>query len=237
MSVERLNSRCDVIARSCALLLLGRQSEAIALVATEYPLEGGPIPESSYSGERLVEPSIPVELRCPRKAASKQALALLHARDGYMDRYTGARLIAPCVFKLIGHVDHGPLRGVLPYDVNGGRGVPARRGRRAICHQAGFELYASYEHVRPISVGGADELPNLVSAAFDTNSAKGNETWAPACPPGALADWAGLTDWFLEYTERNDCSWFPGLARERRLLRAAFQAELRTVPGPQTTPT
>ncbi len=234
MSIQRLNRQCDVIARACELLLQGRRPDALDLIAAEYPLEGTAIPESLYPGPRLVEPKVPIELRCRRLEAAKQPLALLHARDGYVDRYTGARLIAPCVLKLLGHIDHGPLRDVLPYHVNGGRGMPAKGGQRSICHQAGFELYASYEHVRPISVGGADELANLVSSSFDSNAAKGDETWTPVHPPGALSEWAGLADWFLVYTKGIDCSWFPGLARTQRQLRAAFEADLSNVPGPRT---
>jgi len=101
-----------------------------------------------------------------------------------------------------------------------------------VCHQAGFELYASYEHVRPISIGGADELSNLVTTTFDTNAEKGTETWVPSIARGSLEEWDGLTGWFLEYTSEHDCSWLPKVEPTRSAIEAARATDLDQLPAP-----
>lgn len=222
-----------VISRACELLLRDQAAEARALIANEYPLDDSPAAPCSYPGRRLREQQLRKDQRAPRRSAAQQPLEVLHARDGYVDRYTGTWLIAPMVLKLLGHPELGPLRDVLPYHVNGGRGGPARRGARQTCHQSGFELFASYEHVQPIAVGGLDELQNLVTASVDSNYAKGTETWQPSIPPGALEDWDGLAGWFLDYTARHDCRWLQGLARARNRLQESLAADLSAVPAPK----
>lgn len=207
------------IIAACRHLSDGDVAAAREVLAHSYPLDAtvqGPCP---YRGTRLQEPLIEPGPSRPR-SPSPSRLAELHSRDGHVDRYTGSRLISPIVLRLLGHETHGPLREVLPYHVNGGRGGPARRGGSAVCHQAGFELYATYEHVRPIRVGGSDTLDNLVTCSVDVNLEKGTETWAPAFPPGDPHDWDGLGGWFLAYTEANDCTWLPQLGPWRKAIAA-----------------
>lgn len=69
-------------------------------------------------------------------------------------------------------------------------------GARATCHQVGFELYASYEHIRPLRVGGTGTLENLVTSSIDINFEKSTQTWTPLFPSGKLEDWDGLIGWF-----------------------------------------
>ena len=212
----------EAILAACRCLTRGDVSAARMAVTHGYPLDPTPCGPCAYVGSRVQEPLL--ERRPTRPTPRPMRLAEVHARDGYVDRYTGRRLISPIVLRLLGHETDGPLRDVLPYHVNGGRGGPARHGLRSICHQAGFELYATYEHVRPIRVGGADELDNLVTCSVDVNYEKSTETWKPAFPPGDLAEWDGLTGWFLEYTEANPCTWLPELGPWRRALAATSRS-------------
>jgi len=227
-----LDHQCSIIEEVCELLRRGRGTEAVERIKSKYPLADTSSTPCAYSGNRLQEPTLARDRRHPRRGFSPNRLALLHARDGYRDRYTGVRVIAPIVLQLLGHEKHGPLKGVLPYHVNGGRGKPAVSGARMICHQAGFELYASYEHVRPISVGGADELSNLVTSTLDTNAEKGTETWVPSIARGLLEEWDGLTGWFLDYTAEHGCSWLPMVAPTRRAIEAALSTDLDQLPAP-----
>lgn len=210
------------IIAACRHLSDGNVTAAKEAITLGYPLDTTSCGPCGYTGSRIQEPLLSVKPK--RRAPTPMRLAELHARDGYVDRYTGRRLVSPIVLRLLGHETEGPLRDVLPYHVNGGRGGPARHGGRAVCHQAGFELYATYEHVRPVRVGGGDVLGNAVTCSVDVNYEKGVETWAPAFPPGNLADWDGLTSWFLEYTAANDCTWLHGLAQWRRALMTKSSA-------------
>lgn len=214
-----LQAKAATVARACELLLVEVDlHSARALLAEGYPLDATPKSPCDHRGNRVQEPLVEPRPKRP-SPPNPGRLVEVHAADGYIDRYTGVTLISPAVLRLLGDEARGPLRDVLPYHVNGGRGRPSGGKLAAVCHQAGFELYASYEHVRPIRVGGLDELDNLVTSSPDVNLEKGTETWEPTYPRGDLRDWDGLGGWFLRYTEAVDCSWFPGL----RAWQLAFQ--------------
>jgi len=216
LNIELLSRKAEAIRAACELLSAGNSSAANQLLVEEYRIDPTPKPPSNYKGIRIQEEALSVAPK--RRAPSPRRLAELHTRDGYLDRYTGAPLVAPVVLKFLGHPEHGPLRSALPYHVNGGRGGPAARGARAVCHQAGFELFATYEHVRPLRVGGSDDLYNLVTCSVDVNYEKGTETWEPHDAPSPIPGWDGLTGWWLDFTEGPDFEWF----RELRPLRAAL---------------
>lgn len=205
---------------ACELLLQGKDRQARELVAEAYPLDAAPKPDFNYNGLRIQEPLVTPRPKRP-PSPSPRRLVELHRRDGYVDRYSGARLIAPAVLRLLGDQDHGPLRRVLPYHVNGGRGKPAASGARSVCHQAGFELYASWEHVRPVRVGGEDDFTNLVTCSPDVNLEKGTETWEPCHLHTDLKEWDGLSTWFVEYTNEAAHGWLPNLAQWRRAFLAS----------------
>lgn len=200
------DSRCDVIAHACAFLLQGDRVGAREVIVDQYPLDANRRIVSGYAGQRSQEAHLLPGAKRPA-GPSVRKLASLHARDGYIDRYTGQRLVSPIVLKLLGH-PVGPLSEVIPYHVNEGRGN-ASNGAGYTCHQAGWEIYASYEHVRPIAVGGTDDLQNLVTSSIDTNFEKGTQTWEPAVLAGSLGEWDGLSGWFLQYTMLFGCSWLP----------------------------
>ena len=220
---SRLEAMVEVVTESCDLLLRDRAAAARELIKTLYPLESAPVPPCNYSGERLQEPI--QERRSPRRR-SPIDVAMVFARDGYIDRYTGNRVIDPIVLRLLGDEQCGPLQAELPYHTNGGRGQPSRGKEKKVCHQAGYELFASYEHVRPISVGGLDDIENLVTAAYDTNKEKGTQTWLPSAPPGRLQDWDGLTGWLLEFTETHEFTGPSDLKAWRSAIQRARTAVL-----------
>lgn len=210
----------DCIAAACSLLDTGEVAAARELVAAHYPLDPHS-PTLEYPGPRSVPP--PVAGATPkRRTPGERVRAVVFARDGYVDRYTGRRLVSPAVLRYLGDGPEAVLHDVLPYHVNGGRGAPAVSGARATCHQAGFELYASLEHIVPCSRGGDDgddeELANFLTTTPDLNYEKSDETWLPLHPPGDLREWDGLASWFLAASENDDRRWVP---RWRRASAAA----------------
>lgn len=115
-------------------------------------------------------------------------------RDGFIDRYTGTRLINPGVLRLV-HV-------VL------GNDFPAHpHGKLSETHLAFWELFPTVDHVVPISRGGRDDESNRVTASMLSNQAKDQWTvedlgWK-LHPPGAAAAWDGLSRWLVDYLVAN----------------------------------
>jgi 5-methylcytosine-specific restriction endonuclease McrA len=108
-------------------------------------------------------------------------------RDGFVDRYSGKRLIFPGTLRLISLY----LPRAFPYHPN---------WRTTDSHFAFWKLSPTVDHVVPVSRGGEDDLSNLVTTSQLRNSAKGNwllaELGWELHSPGDLAAWDGLTGWF-----------------------------------------
>ena len=113
-------------------------------------------------------------------------------RDGFLDRYTGERLIFPPVLRI--------LSGVLPND------FPFHPNWKTdVTHPSYWEVGATVDHLVPVSRGGPDDESNWVTTSMARNSAKMNWTledlgWALQ-PPGDFRDWDGLMGWFVSYTD------------------------------------
>ena len=118
----------------------------------------------------------------------KQLMALWD-RDGYIDRYSGERLIFPGTLRLLSRI----LPEELPYHKN---------GKFEECHFMHWELYPSQDHVIPVARGGSIELDNIVTTSMMRNQIKANwlidEVGWTLKPPGKLTDWDGLKGWFLK---------------------------------------
>jgi hypothetical protein len=113
-------------------------------------------------------------------------------RDGFIDRYSGARLVFPGVLRFLSRL----LPAEFPFHLN---------WKMAETHIAFWELFPTIDHVVPIARGGTDAEDNMVSTSMLRNSAKSNWTleelkWT-LVPSGRIQDWDGLTNWFLKYAE------------------------------------
>jgi hypothetical protein len=126
-----------------------------------------------------------------RNYSEGQALVIF-LRDGFVDRYSGNRLVFPAVLRI--------LSVLLPDE------FPFHRNWKMIeTHPAYWELFPTLDHVVPIARGGQDNETNLVSTSMLRNSAKANWTleelgWS-LHPPGSLSEWDGLLAWFLGFAE------------------------------------
>jgi hypothetical protein len=131
-------------------------------------------------------------------------------RDGFIDRYSGRRLVFPGTLRLLSMM----LPEHFPYHKN---------WRTDACHIAFWELFPTIDHVVPVSRGGADTDENWVSTSMLRNSAKAGflleELGWTLCPPGLLQDWNGLTAWFLDEATKN-----PLLLRDPYLSRWSVAA-------------
>ena len=113
-------------------------------------------------------------------------------RDGFIDRYTGERLVFPPVLRVLSSI----LPSDFPYHPN---------WKTDLTHPAYWELGATIDHVVPVSRGGKDDESNWVTSSMARNFAKMNSTleelgWA-LLPPGDVREWDGLLSWFVLHAE------------------------------------
>ena len=157
----------DILQGVCDAVESGQAQLAATILAGEYPFE-----PFTNAGRRYTA------------ALSTRVFV----RDGFIDRYTGKRLIFPGTLRLLSEM----FPTEFPFHNN---------WRTDVCHFAFYELFPTIDHVHPVSRGGADQEGNLVSTSMVKNAAKANFTleelgWQ-LFPPGNLALWDGLMGWFV----------------------------------------
>ena len=160
-----------VLKAVCRDLLEGSNDTAADLLRREYPFAPEPTGKRNYG---------------PRTATR------IFIRDGFIDRYTGRRLIFPPVLRVISMA----LPVDFPYHKN---------WKSSATHRAYYELAATIDHLVPASRGGTDEDGNLRTTSMARNSAKLNWSleqlgWTEY-PPGDLREWDGLARRILDYTK------------------------------------
>lgn len=157
------------IAAVCRELLAGALEKASSLAKRDYPFAPESITKREYG---------PLES------------TRVFLRDGFVDRYTGERLIFPPVLRVLSQV----LPDEFPYHPN---------WKADVTHPAYWEVVATIDHLVPVTRGGADDDSNWVTTSMARNSAKMNWMledlgWS-LHPPGRASDWDGLIGWFLAY--------------------------------------
>jgi 5-methylcytosine-specific restriction endonuclease McrA len=115
-------------------------------------------------------------------------------RDGFIDRYDGARLVFPPVLRMVSHA----LPARFPYHPH---------WRTPSTHPAYWEVSATIDHVIPVTRGGTDEASNWVTTSMAHNSAKMNWTlgelgWQLQ-KRGDVREWDGLLAWCVEYSAQH----------------------------------
>jgi 5-methylcytosine-specific restriction endonuclease McrA len=157
----------ETLSRVCALLKEGDIGEAAATITRDYPF-------------------VPV-LPTPRAYTESQATRVF-ARDGFIDRYSGERLVFPGTLRLLSL----KLPEAFPYH---------RNWKVSETHPAFWQFCATIDHVVPITRGGTDAESNLVTTSMLRNSSKGHwlieELGWVLKPPGVCAEWDGLMSWFF----------------------------------------
>lgn len=194
----------EVLASVCQMLSAGRPAEAQGVLENEFRFTP-------------VQPVI-------RKYSDFQALTVFR-RDGFVDRYSGQRLVFPGTLRLLSRL----LPDAFPFHPN---------WKMSHTHIAFWQLCPTVDHVVPVARGGPDEISNWVTTSQLRNSAKSNwlleELGWELYPPGDLAIWDGLAKWFLLHVEADPTLLrHPEINRWCLALRRAAQIEsdgARTVP-------
>jgi len=111
-------------------------------------------------------------------------------RDGFIDQYSGEKLIYPPVLKIISIL----MKKEFPYH---------KHWKMSNTHIAWWELIPTVDHVVPVARGGADAEENWVSTSQLRNSAKSNwkleELGWKRKQKGNLEKWDGMMGWFMDY--------------------------------------
>jgi 5-methylcytosine-specific restriction endonuclease McrA len=152
-------------------LLKGEKEKAQSLAKADYPFQ--------------------FHLKEQRKITFLQSVKLF-LRDGFIDRYSGQRLVYPGILRLLSQI----MPQEFPFQKN---------WKMSECHIAYYELMPTIDHVIPVARGGSDDETNWVTTSMLRNSAKSNWTleelgWS-LFPAGNLKDWDGLTSLYIELFE------------------------------------
>lgn len=138
-------------------------------------------------------PFIPLE--CQKRVYTDAQKIKQFVKDGFIDRYTGKKLVNPGVLKVISYY----LPEEFPYHSH---------WKMDSCHNAYWELIPTIDHIHPISLGGVDDEENWATTSMLNNSIKSNWTleqlhWT-LYPSGNYDEWDGLTNMFIALVEAND---------------------------------
>jgi len=109
---------------------------------------------------------------------------------GFVDRYSGDKLIFPPVLRLLSIL----IPEEFPFHKN---------WKMSACHIGFWQLLPTIDHIIPLSRGGTNEESNMVCTSQLRNSVKANwlleELGWELHPPGNLLKWDGLMNWFIRY--------------------------------------
>ena len=116
-------------------------------------------------------------------------------RDGFIDRYSGEKLLFPGIFRIL----KKELPTVFPAHLN---------WKMTETHLVYWELFPTIDHIYPIARGGMDKEENWITTSMLKNSAKSNWTleeigWTIK-DPGELEDWDGLSSLFIDLVNKNN---------------------------------
>jgi 5-methylcytosine-specific restriction endonuclease McrA len=159
-----LNSRdkVDILAEALADLVQDNAQAASERIKANYPFEARPSVKRSWTPSR--------------------ALAIFR-RDGFVDRYSGRRLVYPGTLKVLSLL----IPTVFPEHPS---------WKMSETHFAYWELFPTMDHILPVARGGSDTEENLVTTSFLRNQAKSSWTleelgWV-IHPAGDIEKWDGL---------------------------------------------
>ena len=164
---------------------------SFTLVRVCEALENGDVPAAG----NILAKEYPFVPRKPsRKQFSHQDRLRIFLRDGFIDRYSGERLLFHPVFAIIHH--HLPEQ--FPSHSN---------WKMSVSHIAYWQLLPMVDHVQPAALGGSNDDDNLVTTSGVNNAIKAQYTledlrWE-LHPSGDLDDWDGLMRWAVSYCENN----------------------------------
>lgn len=137
-------------------------------------------------------PFVPIKSN-GRNYTTKQMIAQFF-RDGFIDRYSGKRLINPGLLRVLSAM----MPDTFPYQAH---------WKTDECHIAYWDYQPTVDHIYPVSLGGEDSQENWATTSMVNNSAKSNFTleqlgWTLK-DKGDIKDWDGLSKIFIELVEKD----------------------------------
>ena len=164
-------NRTDAISEVCRALSRNSSDTAIETLAANYPFA----------------PKLLKKLHCTPLQSTR-----VFVRDGFIDRYSGEKLVFPPVFRLISLA----IPKEFPFHPN---------WKTDVTHPAYWEIGATVDHHEALSLGGPHNESNWYTTSMARNAAKMNWTleqlgWR-LHEPGDMDKWDGLLGWFLEYAD------------------------------------
>lgn len=159
--------KSDIIKDIATMLLCNNKSAAKEIICKKYPHIYFDVEKRSYTMEQKMHQFI---------------------SDGFIDRYTGEKLLNPGILKLLSHY----FPEEFPYHPH---------WKMSETHIAYWELIPTLDHLYPIAKGGHDDPRNWVTTSMKNNSKKSNYTideihWN-LYPKGNIAEWDGLSRIFI----------------------------------------
>lgn len=163
--------KSTIISEIVTMLLDGNNEDAKAIICNDYPHIVYDIEKRSYTMTDKMEQFI---------------------RDGFVDRYTGERLLNPGILKVLS--SYFPEE--FPFHPH---------WKMTETHMAYWELIPTIDHIYPIAKGGHDVKENWVTTSMKNNSIKSNYTideihWS-LYPRGDINEWDGLTKAFIKLVD------------------------------------
>ena len=115
-------------------------------------------------------------------------------KDGFIDRYSGDKLLFPGLIKLLTI----EFPEIFKYHKN---------WKMSETHLVYWELFPTIDHLIPVARGGQDNESNWITTSMVRNSAKSNWTieelgWT-LHHKGQLTNWDGLINCFIDLANKN----------------------------------
>lgn len=150
-----------------------KNTEAKELLKTEYPFQTFEVEKRNYNVNQKIE---------------------IFMKDGFIDRYSGERLLNPGVLKILSFC----FPAEFPYHSH---------WKMTDTHVAYWELIPTIDHIYPIARGGVDDPSNWVTTSMLHNQVKNNWTldqlnWK-LHDAGDIKNWDGLSYAMIEFLDTN----------------------------------
>jgi len=181
-----------------------------------------------------VRPTFRRTTRIKRRGISRSKMMEVFLRDGFVDQYSGERLLFPGTLLLLGEL----LPEVFP------KAGPGQGWRVSECHWIYWRLSPTVDHTVPVARADAgfdvNVIDNLVTTSQMMNSAK--DVWVPEEVPAPMRfkripvdeaaekRWDGMMQWFLDYTVKH-----PEYCDKDPQLRGWHKVALATIKTPAWT--
>lgn len=167
------NEKSDVISRIVEVLATGNKNLARSMIISEYPHKINNVRKRTYTITNKMEQ---------------------FTRDGFIDRYTGQKLLNPGILKILSIY----FPNEFPFHPH---------WKMTETHMSYWELVPTIDHIYPIARGGIDDMSNWATTSMKNNSIKSNYTidemhWT-LYPQGNISDWDGLTKSFILLVEND----------------------------------